>query len=166
MNLETARLVLRPFVAADAVVQHQLWIERDLRVPPYRRISPDGHPTVAELEARIAADELGSFLAVVERATGEMIGYCGLNKSYSVPEGEPELGFEFRRSSWGQGFATEASRALIDWARASGRQRLWATVRDWNTASFRVLEKLGFARTGRVDPDELHGDSVYLALEL
>jgi len=166
MNLETERLVLRPFVTADAVVQHQLWIERDLRVPPYRRISPDGHPTVAELEARIAADELGSFLAVVERATGDMIGYCGLNRSYSVPEGEPELGYELLRDSWGKGFATEASRALIDSARASGHHRLWATVRDWNDASFRVLEKLGFVRTGRFDHDDLYGDSVYLALDL
>jgi len=41
---------------------------------------------------------------------------------------------------------TEAARAVLDAAIATGRKRLWATVGAWNTPSFRVLEKLGFER--------------------
>ena len=40
---------------AEAVVQRELWTERDPRVPPHRRIDADGRPTVAELEEAIRA---------------------------------------------------------------------------------------------------------------
>jgi RimJ/RimL family protein N-acetyltransferase len=46
----------------------------------------------------------------------------------------------------GRGYATEAAGAVLDAAIATGRKRLWATARTWNTPSFRVLEKLGFER--------------------
>jgi RimJ/RimL family protein N-acetyltransferase len=45
-----------------------------------------------------------------------------------------------------QGYATEAARAVLDAAHATGRARIWATLRESNTASFRVLDKLGFRR--------------------
>ena len=44
------------------------------------------------------------------------------------------------------------------------RERLWATVRPWNAASFRVLEKVGFVRDHVVDDDQ--GELVYLRREL
>ena len=52
---ETDRLLLRPWRVAEAVVQRELWTERDPRVPPHRRIDADGRPTVAELEEAIRA---------------------------------------------------------------------------------------------------------------
>ncbi|WP_199582693.1 hypothetical protein [Blastococcus sp. TF02-09] len=48
--LETDRLVLRPWRVAEAVVQRELWTERDPRVPPHRRIDAEGRPTLADLE--------------------------------------------------------------------------------------------------------------------
>jgi RimJ/RimL family protein N-acetyltransferase len=54
----------------------------------------------------------------------------------------------------------------VDVARTTGYRRLWATVRDWNTASRRVLAKLGFEETGRVEPDAVHGASVFTVLVL
>jgi hypothetical protein len=51
--LETERLLLRAWRLAEAVVQRQLWTERDQRVPPHRRIDADGHPTRADLEDAI-----------------------------------------------------------------------------------------------------------------
>jgi ribosomal-protein-alanine N-acetyltransferase len=63
-TLETDRLVLRHRRAAEAAVYRQLWTERDPRVPPHRRISPEGRPTVADIAARIA-EEPG--LLAVER---------------------------------------------------------------------------------------------------
>ncbi|MFE9743106.1 GNAT family N-acetyltransferase [Streptomyces sp. NPDC006477] len=41
---------------------------------------------------------------------------------------EPELAFELLRRVWRQGYATEASLAVLEWARSSGYERLWATV--------------------------------------
>jgi [ribosomal protein S5]-alanine N-acetyltransferase len=60
---------------------------------------------------------------------------------------EPELAFEFLRRFWGQGYATEASWAVLGWARSAGYERLWASVWDWNSASRRVLAKVGFTET-------------------
>ncbi len=105
-------------------------------------------------------------LAVERKGTGDVIGYCGLVDSEAGPASEPELAFELLRRVWGQGYATEAASAVLDWARASGRERLWATVWDWNTASRRVLAKLGFTETGRTEVDRLHGTTVFTAVRL
>jgi RimJ/RimL family protein N-acetyltransferase len=102
-----------------------------------------------------------SLLAIERRVEGDFIGYCGLN----VGEGtvvEPEIAFELCRAAHGNGYATEAAQAVLDAGRATGRTRFWATVRSWNTASFRVLEKVGFTADGRIDADAVHGDSVWM----
>ena len=130
----------------EAVIQRELWTERDPRVPPHRRIDADGHPTIGELEARILMNQSSSIelLAVERKHTHDVIGYCGLIDSGRAPGEEPELAFELLRRVWNHGYATEASLAVLDWAKSSGHRRLWATVRDWNTASLRVLAKVGF----------------------
>ncbi len=69
--LETDRLVLRPWRVDEAVVQRELWTERDPRVPPHRRIDADGRPTVAELEEAIRA---GSPASTTDRRHGRVAG--------------------------------------------------------------------------------------------
>lgn len=164
--LETDRLLLRPWRVSEAVVQHEMWTERDPRVPPHRRIGADGRPTVEDVEDWIRSGSEPGLLAAERKGFGDVIGYCGLIDNTYGQEGEPELAFELLRRTWGQGYATEAARAVVGWAEASGHRRLWATVRDWNTASLGVLAKLGFVETGRVEPDEVHGDSLFLTKQL
>ena len=96
VELETSRLLLRPWRVAEAVVQRELWTERDPRVPPHRRIDADGHPTVAELEESIRTNQPSStgLLAVERKAAHYVVGYCGLVDSGRGVEGEPELAFE------------------------------------------------------------------------
>jgi ribosomal-protein-alanine N-acetyltransferase len=167
--LETDRLLLRPWRVSEAVVQREMWTERDPRVPPHRRIDAEGRPTVADVEDWIRgwsrSGALG-LLAMERKVFGDVVGYCGLIANTFGQKDEPELAFELLHSAHGQGYATEASWAVLDWARASGYRRLWATVRDWNVASRRVLTKLGFVETGRVEPDEVHGDSLFTAKQL
>lgn len=164
--LETSRLLLRPWRVAEAVVHRELWTERDPRVPPHRRIDADGHPTVAELENWIRNNPPSSIglLAVERKAAGDVIGYCGLVDGGA--EGEPELAFELLRRFWGQGYATEASLAVLDWAKSSGYRRLWATVWDWNTASRRVLAKVGFTETERTEVDAVRGTTLFTTRRL
>jgi RimJ/RimL family protein N-acetyltransferase len=165
--LETDRLLLRPWRVAEAVVQRELWTERDPRVPPHRRIDAEGHPTVAELEDSIRTSRPSSIalLAVERKAAGDVIGYCGLIDGRGS-EGEPELAFELLRRVWSQGYATEASLAVLDWARSSGYERLWATVWDWNTASCRVLAKVGFTETERKEVDPACGTTLFVTRRL
>lgn len=166
--LETSRLLLRPWRVAEAVVQRELWTERDPRVPPHRRIDADGHPTVAQLEDSIRNNQLWSIglLAVERKASHDVIGYCGLVDGGRGSVGEPELAFELLRRVWRQGYATEASLAVLEWARSSGYERLWATVWDWNTASRRVLAKVGFTETERKEVDAVYGTNLFTTRRL
>lgn len=162
--LETERLLLRPWRVAEASVHRELWTERDPRVPPHRRIDADGHPTLEELEDAIRGAEPSrstGLLAIERRSVGDVIGYCGLVETGAGPRGEPELAFELLRRVWGQGYATEASAAVLDWARAGGYERLWATVWEWNVASRRVLAKVGFAETERREVHPVHGTNLF-----
>ena len=166
--LETDRLILRPRRVAEAAIYHQLWTERDPRVPPHRRINPAGRPTVADIAAQLRAElaEPGPGLLAVERkGTADVIGYCGLIRHGNGSPDEPELAYELLRAAHGCGYATEAGRAVVAWASEAGYRRLWAGVWDWNVASRRVLEKLGFRETGRVEPDSVYGHSLLTVRE-
>jgi RimJ/RimL family protein N-acetyltransferase len=168
-DFRTERLGLRPWQVADAAFHRRLWEERDERVPAWRRITTDGRPTVAEMQGWLRTYEPtpAPGLFVVEQIeTAGAVGYCGLvENSVGHPE-EPELAFEFLHDCWGRGFATEASRVIVDRAAAIGYDHLASTVREWNTASLRVLDKLGFVLTGEREHDAVHGDSLLLRLRL
>ncbi|WP_246006005.1 GNAT family N-acetyltransferase [Georgenia muralis] len=105
-------------------------------------------------------------LAVERRSAGDVIGYCGLVANGRGADDEPELAFELLRRVWGHGYATEASTAVLDWARSSGFRRLWAAVRDWNAASRRVLAKVGSVETGRTERDAVHGSTLFTTRRL
>ena len=108
----------------------------------------------------------GLGLFAVERLAGaDFIGYCGLIVGQASAE-EPEIAYEFARRIHGNGYATEAARIVVSEAAATGRGRLWATVREWNTASLRVLEKVGFHDSGRLTPDPERGDTVWMTMDL
>jgi [ribosomal protein S5]-alanine N-acetyltransferase len=80
-TLETDRLILRHRRVGEAAIYRQLWAERDPRVPPHRRINPEGRPTVEDIAAQIRAErgEPGpGILAVERKGTADVIGYCGL----------------------------------------------------------------------------------------
>ncbi len=161
--LESDRLILRRRSAEEAAVYRRLWVERDARVPAHRRIDAEGRPTVEFLASEIGKEleePRPGLLAVERKSAGDVIGYCGLVFHGNGAPGEPELAYELLRRVHGSGYATEAGEAVVTWATEAGYERLWATVRAWNGASRRVLEKLGFHETGQVDADPAHGDSL------
>jgi len=167
--IETDRLLLRPWVEADAVLYRDLWSERDPR--SLRVIDAVGRPTVEDLREKIRTeltepDPTGLGLLVIERrAEKDFIGYCGLIHRDMTPE-EPEIAYELLRRAHGCGYATEAAGAVRDAGRELGRSRLWAGVRSWNTASFRVLDKIGFTASGLVNEDPDHGNMVWMTCDL
>ena len=165
-TLETERLILRRRRADDAAVYRQLWTERDPRVPAHRRVDADGRPTVADIAAGILREEPGpTLLAVVRKDSAEVIGYCGLLAREGASPAEPELAYELLRTAQGLGYATEAARAVVAWADTAGYERLWADVWDWNTASRRVLHKLGFRETDQTAAESEHGQSLLTVRE-
>nr|WP_246401001.1 GNAT family N-acetyltransferase [Jiangella mangrovi] len=167
-GLETDRLILRRTSVGDAAVYRQMWTERDPRVPPHRQIDPEGRPTVEDIAAQLRAareESRPGILTVERKDTADVIGYCGLTPYGNGSLDEPELAFELLRAAHGCGYATESGRAVVTWAHQLGYRRLWAGVWNWNVASRRVLEKLGFRETGRVEPVSVHGYSLLTVRE-
>ncbi|HSB01005.1 MAG TPA: GNAT family N-acetyltransferase [Anaerolineales bacterium] len=103
--------------------------------------------------------------AVVEQHSREVIGYCGL---FFFPDvnGQPEveIGYRLRRSAWGQGYATEAARAVRDFAfNTLDIRRLIAMIDPSNLASIRVAEKIGMRYEQEVLLEGYtHPDHVYV----
>ncbi len=80
--------------------------------------------------------------AVEERTRGELVGRVGFHQ----PEGWPgfEIGWLVEPSRWGRGYATEAARTCLDWARAHREEeRVISLIHPENLASIAVAEKLG-----------------------
>ncbi|HZJ05802.1 MAG TPA: GNAT family N-acetyltransferase [Nocardioidaceae bacterium] len=171
--LETERLVLREFVAAD--VDHLVELDAD---PEVMHFITGGRPTPRqEIEEEVLPVWLGyyersaclGFWAVEEKATGRFLGWFHFRPGEGHSDDEPELGYRLRRSAWGKGFATEGCRALIDNGFAeNGVQRVLAETMAVHVASRRVMEKSGLrlVRVFHADwpfriPGDEHGDVEY-----
>jgi ribosomal-protein-alanine N-acetyltransferase len=145
--IDTGRLLLRWFVEDDVEALYQLCSRPE--IIRYAQSEPIASREAAREFLRVvplrdyATYGYGRF-ACVWKETGAVIGFSGVKY---VPEiGDTELGYRFFPEFWGIGLATEAGRASIDFARVDlGLKRLVAMVHPANTASARVLEKLGFS---------------------
>lgn len=160
--VETTRLTLRLPQESDAIPLME--IHQDPEVSEFVLGNPAAGATSAW---RTIAVMLGHWhlrgyghWTIVEHGSGDVIGRVGLWN----PEGWPgiELGWVIRRSRWGEGFATEAARAALDWAWhhvATGR--IISIIRPDNHRSIRVAHKLG----ATLDRTEVIGDvpaSIYV----
>ena len=143
--IETARLLLRPMRSAD--IDELLLIFTDPKVMASFGIAPFDR---AQMERWVQRNlnhqtEYGyGLFSVVLKATGVLIGDCGLEQM--DVEGTPtaELGYDFRSDYWNQGFATEAATAVRDYAfQTLHLPRLISLIRVGNQASQRVAEKIG-----------------------
>ncbi len=105
-------------------------------------------------------------MTIVRKHDGDIIGYCGLLFDGRGSPEEPELAYELLRRVHGSGYATEAARAVVAWAAEAGYPRVSAGVREWNVASRRVLDKLGFVDAGQVEIDAEYGDTLVMAKRL
>jgi RimJ/RimL family protein N-acetyltransferase len=158
LSIETERLTLRIRDERDAEWYRELVGERGQDIP-----------TLEESRARLAqfrdlTIETGiGALAICRRVEGDTIGYCALIVGRCSLD-EPEIAYELLQRFHGHGYATEAARAIVAAASATGRRRLWSTVGAWNTPSLRVLEKIGFRRDHSVTDDR--GEVVYLVRDL
>ena len=138
MFARTRRLLLRPGFPEDApalarAIADEAIVRNLATVPwPYR---------VRDAEAYLASARdpiLPSFLIFERTAVApQLVGSCGLGRRAS---GAVELGYWIARSHWSCGFATEASRALVDIARGLGLPRVEASHFIEKTASGRVVE--------------------------
>ena len=147
MFARTERLLLRPSWPEDAQELHAAiadeGIVRNLARAPWPYTADDAVHFTAQ-----AHDERHPAFLLMLRTRGapRLIGGCGIGDL----DGEAELGYWIARPYWGLGFATEASRAVIQIAKTIGHKKLIASHFTDNPASGNVLRKLGFQSTGKI----------------
>lgn len=144
--IETARLLLRPFslndvpalqaVIGDPIAMQwypapfdqkgvEAWIKRN-----FDRYKSEGH----------------GLWAMVLKSSGELIGDCGCVIQEVEGKNELEVGYHVRRDLWGNGYATEAARACMEYAfNRLGVPRVISIIRPENVNSRRVAEKNGLS---------------------
>jgi RimJ/RimL family protein N-acetyltransferase len=161
MEIRTARLLLRRPRADD--LDAFFAIMSDARGMRYWSTLPhaDREVTRAWLNQKIERTAAGGEDFTVE-LEGRVVGEVGAGRL-------PDFGFMIHPDYWGRGIASEAAAAFIDYAFSRKlTDRLLADVDPRNLASLRVLEKLGFTKTGEARNTFLLGDewcdSIYLAL--
>lgn len=165
-TIETARLILRSHRLDDFETTVRIWSD------PVVRMHFGARPFSREdIWARFLRQfgmwqvmGYGSF-AVEEKATGDYVGTVGVfevrREIEPNMEGTPEAGWTFATHVHGKGYATEATRAALDWTDEKlGSPRLFCIIAPGNKASIRVAEKCGFRywrdTTYRDDPTQIY----------
>lgn len=155
--LETPRLILRNWRDDDRDLFRE--INRDPKVMeffPFRRSREEADAMMERMRAVI--DETGfGFYAVELKESAEPIGFCGLARagiSPILPEDTVEIGWRLATRFWGQGYVTEAARALIDFGFATkGLDEIVSFVVEANSRSTAVMERIGMRRDADGDFD-------------
>lgn len=144
MILETARLVLdswqthdwtelRP-IATDVEVMRYItggipWTDEQIQ-------------SFVDRQVKLYSEQGFCRWKLLAKPAREMIGFCGVGFWRDIPD--PEIGWWLARRYWGGGLATEAARAALQDAFERARlDRIVSVARPANTASIRIMEKLG-----------------------
>lgn len=154
-TLPTARLRLRPFAASDAddlfALQSDAQVLRYWDAPPWTdRARADRFIATC---GQLAEDGTGARVVLERASDGAFLGWCHLT-GWNPDHRSAGTGYCLARDAWGQGYATEAARAVLTWAfETLDLNRVQAETDTRNLASARVLEKLGFVREGTLRQD-------------
>lgn len=144
MYLETERLLLRPFTAADAEDLYEY--ARDPRVGPAAGWPP--HKSMEESRGIITTVFTApNTFAIEDKLSGKVIGSAGfVGRHYDrLPVPDDEIGYALSPAFWGRGLMPEAVRELLRYGfEELGFQAIWCGHYDFNDKSRRVVEKCGF----------------------
>ena len=154
-TLSAARLRLRPFTDADTDALYEMHssahVLRYWDAPPWRERARAQRFIAACRQ--MADDGTGARLAI-DRASDQLfVGWCSVTR-WNADHRSAALGYCLDDAAWGQGYATEAAHAVLQWAFDTlDLNRVQAETDTRNLASARVLEKLGFVREGTLRED-------------
>lgn len=138
-KIETERLIIRPINIDDAYDVFE-WASDPIvnKFMPYPL-----HDNIRQAEEWISSLDNKNEFVFVLKSSGKVIG--GGSVSYAEKYNAYELGYNLKRQYWGMGYATEASKAMIQWAYKNlGVHDFFACHANENHASRNVIKKCGF----------------------
>lgn len=141
--LETERLILRPLNENDTdsvfAMRSNPEVMRFIRAPQMKK--SEAQRWINLVSSRWKTEKIG-FCAVIEKASNQFIGWCGLWRLTET--GEIEIGYALFKEFWGKGFAVEASEAFLIYGFEKLKlEKIVAVAQPKNKNSRRVMEKLG-----------------------
>lgn len=142
--VETDRLVLREIVQADLPVLHRIFSDPEsMRYYPRVKSFEETAAWFEKLAFRSYAENGFGLWGIVEKASGELAGDCGITLQ-PTPNGlEPEIGYHLRREYLGRGYAAEAASACRDYGLEKlSFDRIVSIVSPENTPSQRVAARV------------------------
>lgn len=144
--IDTARLFLRGFVAADAEFAMSVWND-----PEMGEYLPD--PSIENMDEQyrksletLGDDEECCYLISVLKNTGERIGTCSF-----IPRNNAtvyDIAYCIHKKYWRQGYATEMANGMMDYAKRQGAEKITIDINKENAASNKIARNLGFTVVG------------------
>ena len=145
--IEKDRLILRPWYEDDAQALYKYASDPDVGPIAGWPVHTSVENSLEIIRTVFAAPEV---YAVILKATGEVVGSCGIIlsdglHSTEMRQDEAEIGYWIGKPYWGQGLIPEAVRALLSRSfNELGLKAVWCGYYDGNSKSKRVCEKSGF----------------------
>jgi [ribosomal protein S5]-alanine N-acetyltransferase len=150
--LETERLILREFLTQDTDALGLVLSDPDTMKYYPSPLDRSGTEQWIERNLRRYVEDGVGLWAMVLKASGEMIGDCGIVRQFVEDDYLYEIGYHLRRDHWGQGLATEAAIACREWGFANLKvDRLISLIRPENSPSCRVAERNGMTVMKELD---------------
>ena len=160
LTITTERLILRHLTIEDADAAFE-WTG-DERVAKYMIYSThESVETTREWLRTVKTTDTRFEFGFVRKNDNKLIGSGGIKL---LDDGFWEFGYNFRFDCWGMGYATEASKAMIELVRSRyGNVKLKAECADENTASAHVIEKCGLHFVGFGEYQSYDGKKTFKA---
>lgn len=162
LQLETARLLLRPLESADVPALYAIFSDPEVMrywsTPPWTSVDAARELVARDQAAMAKQDYLR--LGLVRQEDQQLIGHCCLFQ-WSHTCRRAEIGYGMARAVWGRGYMHEALQAMVDYGfTAHHLNRIEADIDPRNTASARSLERLGFIQEGYLRQRWIVGEEV------
>ncbi len=150
IHIETERLFIRELEPADA--EGMFAMDSDPEVHRYVGNTPveqigQTREVIDFIRAQYLEFGIGRW-AIIEKSSGDFAGWIGHKRAMETTNGHSgyvDFGYRLAHRFWGRGYATEAGHAVLHYGiETLGLTDIFATTDVDNTASRRVLEKLGF----------------------
>ncbi|WP_046213837.1 GNAT family N-acetyltransferase [Paenibacillus wulumuqiensis] len=151
MKLETSRLWIRELVMDDWTAVHTY--ASDLQVTRHTIWGPNTEQDTLDYVESILREQQQEprtvyEMAVIRKENSQLIGGCGLHLS---SPGQAEIGYCYHPDCWGQGYASEAAQAMLEYGFGQlDLHRIYARCRPENTGSAKVMQKIGMTYEGHL----------------
>lgn len=163
MKLDTKHLTLREYTPEDADALYPVLSDAETMSFWPKPLSMDNVRAWIDRSIRSYSENGFGRYAVVLKETGELIGDCGIVRSELDGQAVIDLGYIIHKNHWKKGYATEAARAVIDFAFSTlNLSTLHANMPHDHHASRKVAEKLGFTRVKEFNNERNRGIKTFL----